>query len=53
MILSDTPPCGRDGLGKGEVCIHCGAIRLNLYDIETEHLEVIFIKLFNQFKKYM
>mmetsp|Transcript_7164 Transcript_7164/g.7520 ORF Transcript_7164/g.7520 Transcript_7164/m.7520 type:complete len:454 (+) Transcript_7164:115-1476(+) len=40
MILSDTPPCGRDGLGKGEVCIHCGAIRLNLYDIETEHLEV-------------
>lgn len=40
MILSDSPPSGRDGLGKGEICPHCGAIRMNLYDIETDHLEV-------------
>lgn len=40
MILSDSPPCGSDGLGKGEICTHCGAIRLNLYDIDTERLEV-------------
>lgn len=40
MILSDSPPSGSDGLGKGEICTHCGAIRFNLYDIETERLEV-------------
>jgi hypothetical protein len=40
MVLSDSPPTGRDGLGKGEICPHCGAIRMNLYDIETDHLEV-------------
>jgi hypothetical protein len=40
MVLSDSPPSGSDGLGKGEICPNCGAIRLHLYDIETERLEV-------------
>mmetsp|Transcript_19492 Transcript_19492/g.28022 ORF Transcript_19492/g.28022 Transcript_19492/m.28022 type:complete len:451 (+) Transcript_19492:75-1427(+) len=40
MILSDTPPCGSDGKGSGMQCPHCGAVRLTLYDIATEQLEV-------------
>jgi hypothetical protein len=47
MVLSDSPPTGRDGLGKGEVCPHCGAIRMNLYDIETDHLEVGHLNFFH------
>ena len=40
MILSDTPACGSDGAGAGLQCNRCGAIRMTLYDISTEQLEV-------------
>ncbi|CAE7281442.1 VPS4 [Symbiodinium microadriaticum] len=40
MVLSDTPSCGSDGRGAGMQCQQCGAIRMTLYDISTEQLEV-------------